>query len=292
MYKQFLIICFIFISTSAKAHTNIKFPTIGGKVFWTDIKVINGWRIQKNVITGHCRLLNPRKIRYQWGSKDSCLNEMSKHTKVNSSKKTVILIHGLGCRTESLNCLIPMLQKEGFQTVQFGYSTLFEPLEQCAEKLNSVIQEYDGEIYTVTHSMGGILLRQYQKNYKREISATAMLAPPNNGAKIVDFLAKAQLDWLLGVNGKRLNTSATGLPKSLPSLKAPFITIAGTKKSPVGHFPILGFSDLDNDGFVSAETTHLEGELEHYNFKAHHLSIMKNKDVQKTIINFLNRDTE
>lgn len=32
--------------------------TMGGKVWWTDVKNRNGWRIQRNLISGHYRLLD------------------------------------------------------------------------------------------------------------------------------------------------------------------------------------------------------------------------------------------
>lgn len=37
--------------------------TLGGKVFWTDIKNINEYRIQQNIISKHCRLLDPENKR-------------------------------------------------------------------------------------------------------------------------------------------------------------------------------------------------------------------------------------
>ena len=286
MHKKLFLISFLSLSLSVKANFNFKLPTVGGKVFWTDIKIINGWRIQQNLISGHCRLLDPYKVRYNWGSEKECCDLLHKLTPINKSKKTVILIHGLGLRKESLSCLVPILEQEGFKTIQFGYSAMLEPLESCVEKLHSVINEYEGELYAVTHSMGGILLRMYQKNYQREITGAVMLTPPNNGAKIVDILHHLNLESPLGVNGKRLNTGINGLPKTLPPLKSPYITIAGVKKNRMGYFPMFSFMKKDNDGFISAETTKTNTSLAHYSFKASHLRIMKNKDVQKTILSF------
>ena len=47
---------------------NVPFPTAGGEVFWTDLAEIDGWRVQRNTVTGHCRLLDPENIRRAWGT--------------------------------------------------------------------------------------------------------------------------------------------------------------------------------------------------------------------------------
>jgi len=46
---------------------NIPFPTMGGEVFWNELANFNGWRVQENQITHHCRVLNPDNIRVAWG---------------------------------------------------------------------------------------------------------------------------------------------------------------------------------------------------------------------------------
>jgi hypothetical protein len=47
---------------------NIESPTMGGQVFWDTLTSYKGWRLQKNKLTGHCRLLDPNDIRKAWGS--------------------------------------------------------------------------------------------------------------------------------------------------------------------------------------------------------------------------------
>jgi hypothetical protein len=46
---------------------NIDMPTMGGKVFWTDLAEHKGWRLQKNDVFGNCRILNPGDERIAWG---------------------------------------------------------------------------------------------------------------------------------------------------------------------------------------------------------------------------------
>ena len=58
---------------------NIPFPTLGGKVFWNTLAEKNGWKVQKNMITGHCRVLDPSNVRMAWGfSEEALLAELQK----------------------------------------------------------------------------------------------------------------------------------------------------------------------------------------------------------------------
>lgn len=47
---------------------NINFPTMGGIAFWNDLAEYNGWRIQQNTVTKHCRVLDPEDVRRAWGT--------------------------------------------------------------------------------------------------------------------------------------------------------------------------------------------------------------------------------
>ncbi len=47
---------------------NIESATGGGKVFWDTLASSGGWKLQRNKLTGHCRLLDPNDIRKAWGS--------------------------------------------------------------------------------------------------------------------------------------------------------------------------------------------------------------------------------
>lgn len=62
---------------------NINFPTMGGKVFWNDLAEENGWRVQKNNITGHCRILDNNNIRRAWGGEKSIIDFFLKILKKN-----------------------------------------------------------------------------------------------------------------------------------------------------------------------------------------------------------------
>ncbi|MDE6729277.1 MAG: hypothetical protein K2J71_00680 [Oscillospiraceae bacterium] len=50
---------------------NVNFPTLGGHVFWNNIAVYKGWKIQQNTLTHHCRIIDSNDIRRAWGGMDA-----------------------------------------------------------------------------------------------------------------------------------------------------------------------------------------------------------------------------
>lgn len=61
---------------------NIPLPTMGGKVFWNELAERDGWRLQKNMVTGHCRILDPEDVRRAWGGDDAMMELFVKIKKV------------------------------------------------------------------------------------------------------------------------------------------------------------------------------------------------------------------
>lgn len=58
---------------------NIKTSTFGGPVCWRDLASHKGWRMQRNIFTRHCRILDPDDYRIAWGSEramQSALNRL------------------------------------------------------------------------------------------------------------------------------------------------------------------------------------------------------------------------
>ncbi len=55
---------------------NIEFPTMGDHVFWDTLATENGYKLQKNKVTGHCRILDPEDTRIAWGSETELEKKM------------------------------------------------------------------------------------------------------------------------------------------------------------------------------------------------------------------------
>jgi hypothetical protein len=52
---------------------NLPTPTMGGPVFWIDVANIDGWRLQKNLVFGNCRIIDPNDVRRAWGGESAML---------------------------------------------------------------------------------------------------------------------------------------------------------------------------------------------------------------------------
>lgn len=45
---------------------NIPCQTLGGKYFWDTLEVVGGWKLQRNILTDHYRILDSANIRQAW----------------------------------------------------------------------------------------------------------------------------------------------------------------------------------------------------------------------------------
>ena len=143
--------------------------TFGGMQFWTDVRHVSGWKIQRNTVTDHFRLIDNRNVRHAWGNFPHC--ELELKSKIDSgsiklnSGKVVILLHGL-MRTH--NCLFKIgefLKKEGgYQIVNFEYASSRGLVGDHAKALRSVIDNLGPEVTEINffgHSLGNIVVRHY-----------------------------------------------------------------------------------------------------------------------------------
>jgi hypothetical protein len=80
-------------------QVNVPMKTLGGRQLWGDVRFLHGWTIQRNVFTGHFRLLDPRDVRYAWGSFDACkarLELIRRERQLPAMQgEAVILLHGI-----------------------------------------------------------------------------------------------------------------------------------------------------------------------------------------------------
>ncbi len=55
---------------------NVPFPTMGGQVVWDTLAEANGWRLQQNELTKHCRILDPDDVRRAWGTRKGMMKAL------------------------------------------------------------------------------------------------------------------------------------------------------------------------------------------------------------------------
>ncbi len=154
-------------SDSTIKHINVPAPTLGGKQYWADELLFRGYRIQRNVLTGHYRLLDIQEIRRAWGTYEQCvaaLDEIKRRDKLSPlSGKVVIVLHGLGRTRSSLSGMAKFLGQNGDYTVlAASYPSTMAEVEEHAKSLGKVVENLQGidEIDFVAHSLGNLVIRR------------------------------------------------------------------------------------------------------------------------------------
>lgn len=277
---------------------NFVTPTLGGKQFWTDEFIFRKWRIQKNLLTDHFRLLDDRDKRQAFGTFEECKRKFDeKSAELNFqplSTKVVLLLHGLGRTRGSMNRLAKHFEANGYTAINFGYASTRASIKDHAESLAQVIESLEGvdEIYVVGHSMGNIVFRAYLSQCNDEttmqqgdprIKASVMIAPPNNGAYIARLLKPTGVFGLLmGKSGNELASRWEEFAQSLATPRHRFAIVAGK----FNYNPLF---KVDNDFIVSVDETKLAGASDFQVYNVMHATIMSNQKVVEAVFRFFEK---
>lgn len=206
--------------------------------------------------------------------------------------ETVVLLHGLGRGPASLWLQGNDLRAAGYEVIHVAYPSQRAAIEKLSEDaLGPVFADRrDGrKVHVVTHSLGGILVRQYLHDHgvPASLGRVVMLAPPNAGSEIVDRLAKVRAyQWLNGPAGLDLGTDAAAAPARLGPLPAGVEVgvIAGDATwNPLFSALIPG----PDDGKVSVARTHVAGEADHLVVPYSHTWLMNRRETRRQVAAFL-----
>lgn len=201
----------------------------------------------------------------------------------------VILLHGLIRTDSAMRQLEKQLVEENFTTVNMKYPSrkhtipvladiAIEPaLEQCAP---------EEEINFVTHSLGGILVRQYLSQHAiAGLNHVVMLGPPNKGSEVVDKLGNFPgFRFITGEAGMQLGTGELSIPNQLGEANFDVGIIAGTRSM---NWILSSMIPKTDDGKVSVESTMLDGMNDHIEMPVTHPFMMRNKKVIAQVIHYL-----
>jgi len=203
----------------------------------------------------------------------------------------VILLHGLARTTTSMEALEKSLSKEGFFTINDGYPSREHTIESLAElAIKPALEKCpkEMEVNFVTHSLGGILVRQYLSEHTVEnLNRVVMLGPPNGGSEVVDKLADVPgFHFINGDAGMQLGTGELSVPSSLGKANFDVGIIAGTRSINLMLSSLIPDTD---DGKVSIESTKLDGMNDHIEMPVTHPFMMKNKKVIAQVVNYLRK---
>lgn len=203
----------------------------------------------------------------------------------------VILVHGLARTSRSMNKIGRVLEHRGYRVLKFGYPSTRHPIAVLSENyLNPFIRSHCSEssrqIHFVTHSMGGILVRFYlSRRPLPELGRVVMLAPPNQGSEVTDWLRHWWFyRWLFGPAGQQLGTDAASLPMQLGPVTYEVGIIAGDRSiNPFNSLKITG----PDDGKVAVERTKVAGMQDFRRLHSCHTFMMCNNRVLEHIVHFL-----
>ena len=189
----------------------------------------------------------------------------------------VVFLHGLARTPSSMSRIAEAFRQQGFAIANEGYPSRQASVEELApiavERGLAACPE-QGSVHFVTHSLGGILVRQYLATHElSRLGRVVMLAPPNQGSEVVDdFRDVPGFEAINGPAGMQLGTDGDGVPAKLGPVNFSLGVIAGTRT----FNPILSQS-LPNpdDGKVSVENTKVEGMADFVTVAHSHPFIMQ-----------------
>ncbi|MEN6494416.1 MAG: alpha/beta fold hydrolase [Thermoguttaceae bacterium] len=268
-------------------------PTLGGMQFWADELFFHDWRIQRNVVTGHCRLLDGSAFRHAWGTYEECLaalDEVKRRQNLPPMQgKAVVLLHGLGDSRLAMAGLAKYLKEQGgYQVFNVSYPSTRGCMADYARSLTNILQNLSGieEINFVGHSMGNIVIRRYLgEQTDPRIKRFVMLGPPNRGSSFATALADNPVfTAVLGKPGQELGREWAWLEGRLATPSCEFGIIAGGLGNSHGFNPFLSG---DDDGIVSVESTRLDGAKGFVMVPVLHGLLMHDRRVQAYTLRFL-----
>jgi triacylglycerol lipase len=175
----------------------------------------------------------------------------------------VVLLHGMGRTSLSMKRMEQFLENHGYRVINVSYHSRRLTIEQLSENylrplLDQKITDPDAKVHFVTHSLGGIIVRQYLSSHTpKNLGRVVMLAPPNHGSEIIDCLKANPISRdFVGSSGRELGTDSDAVPNRLGPVHFECGIIAGDRS----FNPFLAsLLPNPNDGKVSVASAKVEG---------------------------------
>lgn len=196
-------------------------------------------------------------------------------------QETVVLIHGLARSSKAMNKMEKALRAEGYKVINHNYPSTTAPIEELTPRLFEQLtpQIKDAPVvHFVTHSMGGIILRQHLETHTiPNLGRVVMLAPPSMGSEVPDKLGNLKpFQWINGPAGNQLGTGTNSCPLGLKAPGFELGIIAGDRSiNPILSMLIPG----PDDGKVSLARVKPAAYTDYIQLHVTHPCMAWNRDV-------------
>jgi len=218
-----------------------------------------------------------------------CLGADNEASVPQAKEETVVMLHGLARSSSAMDKMARVLASEGYDVINVDYPSTTATVEVLANQIFDTLEPEIRDIETVhfvTHSMGGIILRQYLQNHElRNLGRVVMLAPPSRGSEVTDRLGRLTLyKWINGPAGNQLGTGTNSLPLRLDVPAFELGIIAGDRSiNPILSMLIPG----PDDGKVAIARVRPAACADYLQLHVTHACMMWNRKVIAQTSHFL-----
>ncbi len=179
----------------------------------------------------------------------------------------------------------------GFNVANIGYQSRAGAIDLLADDAVSrgltACEAHDPvKVHFVTHSLGGILVRQYfAQHHHEKLGHVVMLGPPNSGSEIVNYMKEVPgYSRLYGPASTQLGTDSDSIPVQLGPVNFDLGVIAGsTSVNPIFGMLLPG----PDDGKVSVASTSVAGMHAKIVLPVTHAWMMYNDEVIDQVVHYL-----
>lgn len=207
------------------------------------------------------------------------------------SSEHVFLLHGLARTSSSMRSMERFLSDHNFSVSNLDYPSRHFTIPELAKKVRQQIitiseDQKSSKYHFVTHSMGGIILRQIQATTPLPyLGRVVMLGPPNQGSEIVDEMGKMKVFQLVnGPSSLQLSTNTESIPNRLGSVSFELGVIAGDRSVNLILSAMIPGKD---DGKVAVSRTRVEGMKDFIMVHSPHPFLMNHRPAQEQTLHFL-----
>ncbi len=206
-------------------------------------------------------------------------------------RECVVLVHGLWRSGFAMRSIASDLEDHGYQTVSVDYPSTQKKIPELVQ--GHLLKSYDDclqtgaeKVHLVSHSMGGILVRQFLQDHALPIgSKVVMLSPPNQGSELSEKFGDSWwYQWIAGPAAVSLSATQDGIISKLKEIDEPVGIIAAYRDWSLWPDAWL---PQPNDGTVSVQSMKLAEMDDFILINSGHALMRYNDEVQNQIRQFL-----